>query len=79
MLTFSIAESYAYDGIFVTSADPGWVTEQYPLIGRNAKTRKFPLDLDDAAARICDPIFTGINENKHWRRCIFKHYRSTKW
>lgn len=79
MLTFSIAEDYAYDRIFVTSTDPGWVTEQFPLRGKNSKVRNFALDLEDAAARVCDPIFTGVNERKFWRRRFFKHYRATKW
>ncbi|MBN1800997.1 MAG: SDR family oxidoreductase [Candidatus Lokiarchaeota archaeon] len=79
MLTFSIAEDYAQDKIFVTCADPGWVTEQFPLKGRSKKNRKFAIDLEDAAARVCDPIFMGENEHKYWRGYFFRHYKKSDW
>jgi NAD(P)-dependent dehydrogenase (short-subunit alcohol dehydrogenase family) len=79
MLTFSIANNYARNGIFVTSVDPGWITEQFPLGGHGAINREFALDLEDAAARVCDPIFIGLNKNKFWRGKFFRHYKETKW
>ncbi len=79
MLTFSIAEDYAQDKIFVTCTDPGWVTEQFPLKGRSKKNRKFAIDLEDAAARVCDPIFMGENEQKYWRGYFFRHYKKSDW
>lgn len=79
MLTFSIAEDYAFENIYVTSADPGWVTEQFPRKGTGRRKHYFALDLEDAATRVCDPIFMGVNENKYWRCCLFKHFKKARW
>lgn len=60
MLTRTIADEYAQDGIIVTSVDPGWVSDQTPRSGdlsRRAAAERIPIDMIDAAARVCDPLF----------------------
>ncbi len=77
MLTFSIADDYAKSGIYVTSVDPGWVTQQFPLKGYHKY--EFGIDINDAASRVCDPIFLGINEHMYLYGSFFKHYKKVRW
>ncbi len=65
MLTRTSAQDYAKDGIYMNSVDTGWVTDEDPaaLAARKREEHGFhpPLDVVDGAARICDPIFSGLN------------------
>ena len=66
MMTRTCAASLASDdGIFMTSVDTGWINDENPLpvAAKTAQVNDFqtPIDEVDAAARICDPIFTGHN------------------
>ncbi len=79
MITHSIAEDYFFDSIYVNSVDPGWISEQFPLRGKGMMKHKFVLDLEDAAARICDPIFIALNEGIYFRGMLLKHYRKDQW
>ncbi|MEO1167030.1 MAG: SDR family oxidoreductase, partial [Chloroflexota bacterium] len=66
MLTHSTAPDYETDNIYITSVDPGWVSDQLPHTNdedRTSNLQKLPIDLADAAARVCDPIFVGVNDN----------------
>jgi NAD(P)-dependent dehydrogenase (short-subunit alcohol dehydrogenase family) len=78
MLTHSIAEEYAGAGIYVNSVDPGWVSEQAPRLDGQA-TGSLPLDVVDAAARICDPIFTGVSTGRHIYGKLLKDYAEVPW
>jgi NAD(P)-dependent dehydrogenase (short-subunit alcohol dehydrogenase family) len=64
MMTRTSAPDYAKDGIFMNSVDTGWVTDEDPaaLSARKVEEHGFhpPLDIVDGAARICDPIFSGV-------------------
>ncbi len=63
MLTRTSSEELAAHGIFMNSVDVGWVTHEGSWSTRaNARARGFspPLDAEDAAARICDPIARGL-------------------
>ncbi len=64
MLTRTSAQDYAADGIFMNSVDTGWITDEDPADIAQRKQQELgfhpPLDTIDAAARICDPIFTGF-------------------
>ena len=75
MLTHSCAADYARSGIYMNSVDPGWVSQQVP----QAQTDTLPLDLDDAAARICDPIFRGIATGAPDCGLLLKDYVPTAW
>ena len=65
MMTRTAAADYHGDGIHMNSVDTGWVTDEDPaeLAARKVAEHRFhpPLDIVDGAARIVDPIITGIN------------------
>jgi NAD(P)-dependent dehydrogenase (short-subunit alcohol dehydrogenase family) len=83
MLTRTSAADYARDGIHMNSVDTGWVTDEDPaaLAARKREEHGFhpPLDVVDGAARICDPIFVGINTGAHAFGQFFKDYLPTQW
>lgn len=65
MLTRTSAIDYATDGIYMTSVDPGWFSDQKPHpASARARSEGFvtPLDCIDAMARVYDPIARGLNE-----------------
>jgi len=82
MLTHSTAPDYENDGIFVTSVDPGWVSDQMPHTddtGRSRNQTLIPIDLEDAAARVCDPIFMGLNTGAFVSDVFLKDYQVVEW
>ncbi len=83
MLTRTSAQDYAKDGIYMNSVDTGWVTDEDPaeLADRKRQVHGFhpPLDIVDGAARICDPIFSGITTGEHAYGQFFKDYLPTDW
>lgn len=66
MLTRTSARELREEGIFLTSVDTGWVSDDSPLpkAERKREVEQFypPLDALDGAARVYDPIARGINE-----------------
>jgi NAD(P)-dependent dehydrogenase (short-subunit alcohol dehydrogenase family) len=83
MMTRTSAADYAKDGIYMNSVDTGWVTDEDPahIARRKAEEEGFspPLDIVDGAARIVDPIFSGINTGHHVWGQFLKDYRPTAW
>ncbi len=83
MLTRTSAADYVKDGIHMNSVDTGWVTDEdaAEIAARKTREQGFhpPLDIVDGAARICDPIFAGINSGKHEWGVFFKDYAPTHW
>lgn len=82
MLTHTAAAQLAKDGIFMNSVDPGWISQQAPQ--RDAQTwerlqQLLPLDLIDAAARVCDPIFAGVATGEAAAGCFYKDYQLASW
>lgn len=81
-MTRTCAKEYAKHRIFMNAVDPGWISFQHPY--HQAKSMQEcgiypPFDVDDAAARICDPIYVGINQGKTTFAKFFKDYRETDW
>eukprot|EP00941_MAST-03F_sp_MAST-3F-sp1_P000570 g570.t1 len=85
MMTRTSAVAYAKEGIFMNSVDTGWVNDEDPLpkATKKAKLQNFqtPIDEIDAAARVLDFVFTGINgggENIVYGKFL-KDYGETEW
>lgn len=83
MMTRTSAQDYARDGIHMNSVDTGWITDEDPAEIAQRKTEELgfhpPLDLVDAAARICDPIFQGFITGEHQWGNFLKDYRISNW
>lgn len=83
MMTRTSAIDYLDDGIHMNSVDTGWVTDEDPIEQARAKREihRFhpPLDIVDGAARIVDPIFSGINTGRHAYGQFLKDYRAVPW
>ena len=82
MLTHTAATDLARDQIYMNSVDPGWISQQSPLTDTQnweRIQRLLPLDLVDAAARICDPIFMGVATGEAAYGQFYKDYQSTSW
>ena len=83
MMTRTSAAEYAAAGIHMNSVDTGWVTDEDPVDIAERKTAEHrfhpPLDIVDGAARIVDPIISGVSSGVHVWGQFLKDYRPTDW
>ena len=83
MMTRTSATDYHHAGIHMNSVDTGWVTDEDPVELARKKTAEHrfhpPLDIVDGAARITDPIISGINTGQHVWGQFLKDYQPTDW
>ncbi|MEU3307013.1 SDR family NAD(P)-dependent oxidoreductase [Nocardiopsis sp. NPDC055551] len=77
----SAEEMLESDGILMTSVDTGWITDERPHPDRERLAEAgfhAPLDLEDGAARVYDPIVRGeLGEDLYG--CFLKDYRTGDW
>lgn len=86
MMTRTSAEDLAKNhGIYMNSVDTGWINDENPLerAHKTAEMNHFqtPIDEVDAAARIVDPIFSGVmnpDQPKDYGKFL-KDYHETSW
>ncbi len=83
MMTLTSAPDYAKDGLWMNAVDTGWVTDEDPLVHslRKQAVHDFqpPLDCVDGAARVLDPLFSGLNSGEHAFGKFFKDYKPAAW
>jgi NAD(P)-dependent dehydrogenase (short-subunit alcohol dehydrogenase family) len=82
MLTLTLSEPFAARGVFVNAVDTGWVSHQAPLAAAARLEEsgfRLPLDAVDGAARVLDPLFTGLNTGRHEQGKLWKDYRVVPW
>jgi NAD(P)-dependent dehydrogenase (short-subunit alcohol dehydrogenase family) len=83
MMTRTSAADYVKNGIHMNSVDTGWITDEDPADIARRKQEELgfhpPLDHEDAAARICDPIFAGLNSGEHQWGVFLKDYKVSNW
>ena len=82
MMTRTSAPDFVKDGIHMNAVDTGWVTDEDPAVHAARKAEEGfapPLDIIDGAARIVDPIFSGISTGTHVWGQFLKDYKPTPW
>ena len=82
MMTRTCASEYAKHKIFMNGVDPGWISFQHPypqVLAMQQRGVQPPFDAVDAAARICDPIYLGVNEGRYFYGKLFKDYTESQW
>lgn len=84
MLTRTSAADYAKDGIYMTSVDTGWITEEnpYPKKTKIRQHKHFipPLDAIDGASRLYVPIIDGLENSATPQFGLFlKDYKPYDW
>lgn len=65
------------------SVDTGWINDENPLTkaSKIAEENNFqtPIDEIDAAARILDPVFTGVRDQSRIYGKFLKDYNESEW
>lgn len=81
MLARTIAGDLRREAIFATAVDPGWVSWMQP--GGSQAVEQAPLTEDDGAARVLDPVFSGLRALEKGRSppsgVFFKDFRVAPW
>jgi len=82
MLTRTAGPELVARGIYMTSVDTGWVTNEqpHPIAERMRDEHGFatPLDERDGAARVLHPIYAGV-QGAPLAGCLLKDYRVATW
>ena len=82
MMTRTSAPDFVKDGIHMNAVDTGWVTDEDPAVHAARKAELGfapPLDIIDGAARIVDPVFSGVLTGTHPWGQFLKDYRPAPW
>ncbi|MDO5735129.1 MAG: SDR family NAD(P)-dependent oxidoreductase [Propionibacteriaceae bacterium] len=81
MLTRTSAREMTDDGIYMTSVDTGWITDERPHPTKVRLAQEgfhAPLDLVDGAARVYDPIVRG-EAGEELFGVFLKDYKPSSW
>jgi NAD(P)-dependent dehydrogenase (short-subunit alcohol dehydrogenase family) len=81
MLTRTSAETLARRGIYLSSVDTGWITDEKPMPSKTRHAEsgfRTPLDIIDGAARIYHPIVSGESGEPLFG-VFLKDYRAVAW
>ncbi len=81
MLTRTSAREMTNDGIYMTSVDTGWITDERPHPTKVRLAEEgfhAPLDLVDGAARVYDPIVRG-EAGEELFGVFLKDYKPSNW
>ena len=82
MVTKTCGQRFAQRGIYITSVDTGWVTNEFPFQKtQQMRTAGFepPLDEIDGAARVLAPVFEGVADGKRLQGVFLKDYQVANW
>jgi len=82
MMTRTSADDFAKSGIFMNAIDTGWITYENPteLTARKQELGlEPPIDEEDGAARILDPVFTAYATGQSAFGMFYKDYHPSKW
>jgi NAD(P)-dependent dehydrogenase (short-subunit alcohol dehydrogenase family) len=83
MLTRTSADDLFKSNILMNSVDTGWINDENPAAkaAEYAKLSGFqtPIDEEDAAARILDPIFGNILRGERVYGQFLKDFEPTEW
>ena len=83
MMTRTSAGDYAKEAIYMNSVDTGWINEENPRdrAARTAQKNNFqtPIDEIDAASRILDPVYEGIEKGVYLFGKFYKDYSVSEW
>jgi NAD(P)-dependent dehydrogenase (short-subunit alcohol dehydrogenase family) len=82
MMTRTSAPDFFKDGIHMNAVDTGWVTDEDPAVHAARKAELGfapPLDIIDGAARIVDPIFSGVASGEHVWGQFLKDFKPAPW
>lgn len=82
MLTRTAGRDFAKDKIYMNAVDTGWITNENPYpLAQELETDGFvpPLNIADAVARICDPIYTALSHGNAEYGKFYKDFRASEW
>ncbi len=82
MLARTSASDLALDRVWCCAVDTGWITDENPLpMSRSMASRGFapPLDEDDGAARVLDPVFRVQHGEPPAHGVFLKDYEVAPW
>ena len=82
MMTKTCASDYAESRIYMNSVDTGWIHDENPyyVVQNNLKNNfQTPIDEEDAAARILDPIYSGVISGSTIYGKFLKDFKETSW
>ena len=77
MLTRTSASELANDDVVLVGVDPGWVSGPLPVGG--FATGRFPLDVDEAARRVLQPVVAAAQGRPPLAGVLYKNWRPSPW